>query len=321
MDAERSGLVDITRDFLLVYQQTGRIADRYRSGELRFEEVQELVGSDESCALYRLKERCHALFRRGEAAGSMARWREALFDLAVGALFHEAMKFRENFYQREVYGPKVRALRGEVGEDAEELFAEFDRILAATSLRLDEALGETEALLGQTRRQFRMLLHAHRDNGLVTRYLVENASLAEEVFENGLEALLAEIHDSAAAGYALAARSYLASGYFQEARRALREAAAQADAPSDLAHLEAYADGMSAFLDGRYREAVEHLGAWLEAAPAPALAGFAELAYAALTRIGPLVDAETEADLPRRAAALARQLEPVARAAEEPAPA
>ena len=41
----------------------------------------------------------------------MARRREVLFDLAVGSLFHEAMKFRENFYQREVYGPRVRALR------------------------------------------------------------------------------------------------------------------------------------------------------------------------------------------------------------------
>ena len=73
--------------------------------------------------------------------------REALFDLAVGSLFHEAMKLRENLYQREVYGPRVRALRSDAGEENEALFDEFEKMLGAVAQRLDEGLRESETLL------------------------------------------------------------------------------------------------------------------------------------------------------------------------------
>ncbi|GAG25313.1 unnamed protein product, partial [marine sediment metagenome] len=105
------GLVDIVRDFLVVDQAMRSLLERYRSGTLRFEEVRDGIAADEGSALFRLKERCHALFRLGKGAPHVARPREVLFDLAVGSLFHETMKVRENFYQREIYGPRVRALR------------------------------------------------------------------------------------------------------------------------------------------------------------------------------------------------------------------
>src|SRR5215831_5009120 len=96
----------------------------------RFEEVQALAGDTESSALFRLKERCHALFRAGELGGDLPR--VALFDLAVGSLFHEAMKLRENLYQLQVYAPKVEAARSQAEPGSEELFEEFARILAAS---------------------------------------------------------------------------------------------------------------------------------------------------------------------------------------------
>ena len=117
-----SVLVDILRAFLLADQSMRRIFARYREGVLTFDEVQRLVGDDERSVLFRLKERSHALFRGGDHAPGIATQREALFDLAVGSLFHEAMKFRENLYQRTVYGPKVRALRSQSGPDAAGIF-------------------------------------------------------------------------------------------------------------------------------------------------------------------------------------------------------
>jgi len=90
-----------------------------RQGSALAAAAKRLVGDDERSVLFRLKERCHALFRGGDRAPGIATQREALFDLAVGSLFHEAMKFRENLYQRTVYGPKVRALRSQSGPEAE----------------------------------------------------------------------------------------------------------------------------------------------------------------------------------------------------------
>ena len=88
------GLVDIVRDFLAVDQAMRSLFERFRSGTLRFEEVRDRIAADEGSALFRLKERCHTLFRLGADASQAARPREVLFDLAVGSLFHETMKFR-----------------------------------------------------------------------------------------------------------------------------------------------------------------------------------------------------------------------------------
>lgn len=278
-----SGLVDVARDFLRAHEITGRVAARHRSGDLDFDEVRRLVGDDEDAALFRLKERCHLVFRDHD--GAPAPSLEGLFDLTVGALFHEAMKFRENFYQRSVYGPKIHALGREADPEEAGLFGEFEKMLEATRARMDESLQETEALLAQTRRQFRRLLMAHRDNGLLTRYLVENRDLVEHVFEEGLDGLLEAIHGGAGTGYLRAARSYLASGYFDRSLGALAEAARRGEAPAEVEALRAFAEGMNAYLDGRPERAVERLEIWLAGGAAVQDEAFADLAWAALARL------------------------------------
>ena len=186
--------------------------------------------------LFRLKGRCHALFRRDP--GHRAGWpcgAKRCSTSRSGSLFHEAMKFRENFYQREVYGPRVRALRTESGGENAALFQEFEKILSAVAQRLEEGLHESEALLVGTREQLALLLAEHRDNGFVARCLIENRADVEDVFESALDALLAQIHGDAATGHRVAGRSYLASGYFAEAEAAFARALAgggRCDEPS-----------------------------------------------------------------------------------------
>ena len=154
--APRVGLVDIVRDFIVVHRRFERLFEQFRAGNLQFEDVKLLVADSDSSVLFRLKERVHGLFR-DRGPDLPLRRGEALFDLAVGSLFHEALKFRENLYQLEVYGPRVRALRAE-GSDDDDLLAEFAKILRGASDRLGESLRETETLLQQTRKQLPALL-------------------------------------------------------------------------------------------------------------------------------------------------------------------
>jgi hypothetical protein len=306
-----SGLVDIARDFLAAHAIAGRVASRYRAGRLEFDDLTALVGDDEDAALFRLKERCHALFRSASATG-VAASREALFDLVVGALFHEAMKFRESFYQRAVYGPKMRALRhGAADPDEATLFGEFEKILAATSVRLDESLQETEILLDQARRQFRRLLVAHRSNGLVTRYLVEHTELVESVFPEGLDTLLTEIHGDPASGFASAAWSYVSSGHYEAATRALDEAERRSGPTAELAALRSFADGMAAHAVGRHADALARLDVWLAYAPPGPDAALADLAFAAVSRMAER-PAGGDRAVAERARALADRLAPLA---------
>jgi len=213
--------------------------------------------------------------------------REALFDLTVGALFHEAMRFREVLYQREIYAPRVGRLAG-LSEEEADLIREFDRIVAGASERLDEALRETEALLEQARRQFRGLLRARPHDGLVARFLVENAGYVVLVFEGGLDVLFEEVHGDAATGYAIAARSYLDSGHFAEGGKLLAEARRHGGEREAWLRLGEYARAMEAYLRGDYRKAMEALSAWIEREPPADESLYAALALDAVSHVGRL---------------------------------
>jgi hypothetical protein len=262
MPTAEPGLVHIVRDFLEAHRLMQDLFSRHRNGVLRFEDLRELVGDDDRSVLFRLKERCHAAFRNSREASGLTLQREALFDLAVGSLFHEAMKLRENFYQREVYGPRVRALRSRAGGEAPELFEEFDRLLDGVSARLDEGLRESEVLLARTVEQLRLLLAVHRTDGAVARFLVENANAVEAAFESAIDALLSETYGSRAAALALTGSSYLDSGYYASAIAALEQAAPQKQ--SELEPLLAYARGMEAYLKRDYPASLASLSSWVE---------------------------------------------------------
>jgi hypothetical protein len=261
MPEGRPGLVDIVRDFLATHVALRELIERYRRGELRFAEVQTLFADDEESALFRLKERCHALFRSGDDFHRI-RHREVLFDLAVGSLFHEAMAFRENFYQREVYGPRVRALREEAGAEAAALFREFEKIMSTLEDRLEQGMTETEALLARTQEQLVVLLCEHARDGRIARCLLEHRDIVGQVFREGLDALMASIYGSAVEGHVVAGRSYLESGYFEEAQRALEEAIGRGGDRTVLERKVAYARGMRAYLGGDYATSVAELARW-----------------------------------------------------------
>jgi hypothetical protein len=295
--AARVGLVDIVRDFIVVHHRFQTLFSEFRDGGLEFETVRRLVADSDASVLFRLKERVHRKFRNRDPDLALRRG-EALFDLAVGSLFHEALKFRENLYQLKVYGPKVRGLRDQGAEDGDGLLAEFEKLLRAVSDRLGESLRETESLLEQTRRQLPALIldfardpsgESRVETGLVARFLFEEREAVEAVYPEGVPALLAQIHDDLLVAYALAVRSHLASAHFGKALELISEAGAQADSlPDEFRVLEAYASGMQAFLDGRYSESVERLRAWSDS---PGRAGVEPgLARAAMGRLPELLD-------------------------------
>jgi hypothetical protein len=302
-------LVEIVRTFLVAHRTMTRLFGQYRSDELRFAQLQELIGGDESSVLFRLKERCHALFRPRDAESAMAMRREALFDLAVGSLYHEAMKFRENFYQREVYGPRVRALRSESAEESDALFREFEKILETVSERLAEGLQETEILIEQTGDQLRVLLAEQSKNGFVVRYLTENRELVEEVFAIPLDKLLTEIAGAAATGFELAGRSYLDSGFYRRAESALTAAIERGGEAEDLDRLLQYARGMAAYLAGDYAECVARLDEWF-VRRGESEAKLVDIARVAVSKIDQLAEGEDRERVTAEAAALVERLGP-----------
>ena len=305
MASPQTSMVDILREFLEAQELLGQLSDRFERDELSFAELQGFVGDDDGRVLFRLKEKCHALFRPEAGGAQPSRVREALFDLAVGSLFHEAMKFREDFYQREIYGPRVRKLRTDAGPDADELFRQFERLLSAVSDRLGEGLAQTQSLMDQSWKQLRVLLADQPDPGFVTRFLVERKEKLDRSNSPGLEALLEEIHGDAATGYEIAGRSYLASGHYEAAQASFAEAMRRDGDRAEVEQLSVYAGAMAAYLAGRYTETLRRFGEWLDGgSTGPASLG--EIAVAALSSLHQLVD---EKDREAVAAASSKLLE------------
>jgi hypothetical protein len=290
-------ILEILRDFLEVHRLVRGLAEQHRAEGLLFGDLAALIRDDESSVLFRLKERTHAKFRAGPGARKPTH-REALFDLAIGSLFHEAMKLRENVYQREIYGPRVRALHTEAGEESKALFDEFEKMLGSVNERLDEGIRELETLVRQTAEQLRLLVGEAPEDG-AARFLSEKAAEVEVVFGVSLETLLEEIYGSVALGLERAGHSYVASGYFAEAADRLERAMAEPGADPRTRDLCEYARGLHAYVERDYARSVQRLETWISSGTPES--ELVPLARDALTSIANLAEGAEDGRVSREA--------------------
>ena len=227
MELRERRLAQIVRDFMEAFVLARTLGEDLRAGRLSFQTVTRLVGDAEDSALYRLKEECHALFRLDVSRPRTEVQAEELFDLAVGALFHETMKFREGFYLTDRYGPRLQRMMAE-GSAAGPLAEAFWRVVDSGRRRMLESEAEAEVLFRETRDQLLIVLRQLAVSGAVARSLVEDPARAEQVFDLPLGVLLADIHGSAARGYQLAVDSLIENGHYAEAAAVLEHPDARA---------------------------------------------------------------------------------------------
>jgi hypothetical protein len=301
---DAADFVQLAREFVAAHAELSALFATHAPDEIPFMELRALVGDDDGSVLYRLKERSHALFRTEGPIENEGMRRELVFDLAVGSLFHEAMKLRESLYQCEVYGPRIAELRSSsLDDEAEDLLAEFEKILAKSMSRVHEVAAEVRILLAQSRDQLRRLLVERADQRIVTRFLLGRRPQVDAAFPEGFAGLMEAMHGRFVDGLVEAVRSLLESAYFVEAMRTLREAAGQPEAPlGEIDQLMRYAEGMQAFLDGDYRTSLSALEAWADLAGHEAQPDFARLASSALSRLERLVEEDDERESVARAA-------------------
>ncbi len=306
--AELANFLQLLREYLSAHAELAAIFEQFTDEKIPFVAIRALVGDDDRAVLYRLKEKSHALFR-SHGLESKAVRREALFDLAVGSLFHETMKLRETLYQREVYAPRVASLREAADAESDALFAEFDRILDKSVSRLGEVVSEVRALLGQTRDQLRRLLVERFRDRAVTRCLLSRREQVDATFPENFLGLLEAMHGDSVTGLIEGARALLDSAYFIDAAAALEEAGQSPAAPrAEIEQLGLYAHGMQAFLDGDYATSLDKLESWADLGAGES--DFERLAAAAIGRLGHLVEGEANGtEIAQRADQLFARLE------------
>jgi hypothetical protein len=244
--------IDLVRESLSVYKTCNECIDLFKSGQLRFNVMEEFVDDRGVSCLYRLKQMCHDLFRNTNEAS----YKEKFYDMTVGYIFHEAMKLRENIYQLEYYTPMYDTLSNsnELAAAEKKVIREFDLLISRAKKRLDEGLKEVKVLLKELVSQLKDLLKLYRDNYLLPRFMLENGKAFVRIYgKKGYQDLLNEMFEQGRATLVLkAGLSYLDSEYYQMARKLFQKVTQLNKSDGAARFLFLYASAFNLYFKNRF---------------------------------------------------------------------
>jgi len=213
--------IDLIKESICVYKKITECMALFKEGHLFFLDIADFVDDKESSCLFRLKEICHELFRNSDEA----HYKEKLYDITIGYVFHEAMKIRENLYLIEYYRPfSDNKVSDSLTEMEKKIVREIEILTKRAEIRLKEGIKEVKILIFEIIKQLRSLIKLYKNNYLLSRFIFENEKtfisiygrrdfekLLNGLYEDGREALIFNT-----------AKSYLRSHFFDIARLLFR---------------------------------------------------------------------------------------------------
>ena len=250
-------IVEIVKGFLKSALIFADVVQGFHQGNLKFSTIEKLVDTTKSNPLFDLKERCHALFRYND---STCNGQEKLFDLAIGSIFHEAMKLRENQYQLEVYGPRYVEFEKRPNNPLPEReHRGFKKIKLRAEQGLKEGMEDLKELFCDVEAQLVELLKEYSKNHLLIRFLLENRILVQRVYgKRGPEKIFAlMLKGGIDEAYWVAGNSYLESQYFDMAHRVFKKALRRHPENDMLKFICQFSSGASSYYSSDYQKALQ----------------------------------------------------------------
>lgn len=256
-------IFEVVRNYLYSYIDFQHIYKKYRMQTLQFKDVEGFVTDrDISIPLFKLKQTCHRLFRQNLEEGSTNE--ERLLDLAIGSIFHEAMKMRENLYQLTVYKPYYLQLHNTTySPDYEKkLLHEFMKIGTKAEKGLAESMIEIKRLFDETKNHIANILPKYKNNPILMRFLLRNMHLMQGTFgkRNGAKIISNMFEKGIGEAYATEGKSYLISEHYDLAAEFFKHAIKYNSKDSELKFFYFYAYGMDCYYKNKYADMVRALG-------------------------------------------------------------
>jgi hypothetical protein len=234
------------------------IYQKYQKGALHFPEIEHWVDDRDRSLLYKLKEKCHSLFRSSKK-GTFHK-KEWLLDLAVASIFHEAMKLRENVYQLVVYRPRYLEYKRRMGKSAYEkdYLHQFETIILRAEQGVSEGMEEMKSLFRDASAQLIDFFIENRDNPFLIRFLLENQPLLARVYgiKKRKEIFSVMFARGTFDAYRLAARSYLQSEHYDLSATYFSQAFKIDRQNVQLQFLLNFSLAMKAYLENSYPQAL-----------------------------------------------------------------
>ena len=214
--------VDLIRASINVYEKCIQCRSLFDSKNVCFSDIEEFVDDRGKSHLFHLKEMSHELFRNSKDAS----YKEKLYDITVGYIFHEAMKMRENMYQLEYYRPQCDIALHKLTDQERKIVHEIGLLVNKAEVRLKEGFREIKVLLNELVGQLKDLIVYYKSNYLLPRFIFENERLLKRIYgKKGFENLLNMTYSDGRFFLILkAGQSYLESEYYDTARLLFKKA-------------------------------------------------------------------------------------------------
>ena len=258
--SQDTGILEVVRGLLLSEVAFQDIYHKYKAGSLRFSDVGNWVSDTGNSLLYTLKERCHAIFRN-DRTGTF-HTRESFLDLAVGSIFHEAMKLRENIYQLEIYLPRYQQYKLTSGQSLYEkgYLRQFERIISRAEQGLTEGMEEIRSLFRDALAQLRDVFRELKRNPYTIRFLLENQPLVRKVFgSKGMQEVFQVISEKGLTdAYSLLGQSYLESEHYDLSALNFSKALERDPGSKTLKSLLNFSLGMDAYYKNTYAKSLSY---------------------------------------------------------------
>lgn len=222
LSKQESFVRDVLRDFCQVASALeSHFAEYDASGTVSFYFFDDILGRQNNKGLlWRLKDTAHLLFRN-ETSGCVALGE--YLDWALGYIFHECIKLKEDAYQQMNYKPRFRRLQENENLPPEEqhIGTELYSIIKQTSESIAREVRRIRFILFHCKRMFVLYLPQHRENPLLARFLYARGILVRGVFKGYHEELLQSVYpEGLRTMYLLAADSLEQGGWTDEAKKA-----------------------------------------------------------------------------------------------------
>jgi len=213
--------VDLIKESICVYTKCMDCRALFRNKTLNFAKIDDFVDDKGNSCLFKLKEMCHVLYRNSVEA----HYKEKLYDITVGYIFHEAMKLRESLYQLEFYRPNSYKVTEKLVDSELKIVREIEHLMKKTEKRLTEGFKEMRLLMKELVGQLSGLIMLYKDNYLIPRFVLKNEKMLISIYgKKGFRSIINELyHDGKPLLLYKAAESYLESEYYDIARRLFKK--------------------------------------------------------------------------------------------------
>jgi len=215
---------DLFKFFCQACDQLERQFVRFdEDGTVEFDVLKDLVGNEMNKGLlWRMKDTAHHVFRNDPHAQLGGQF----LDWALGYIFHETLKLKEDAYQKQNYAPWFHRLyEGDLNTSEKDVTEQLFQVLNQTEESMRREIDRIRFIIAKGRQLLPYYLRRYSDNVLLARYIFSQNELVRSVFADEYKGLVFAIYGHEPERmYILASESLRMGGWMDEAAQAVKRA-------------------------------------------------------------------------------------------------